>query len=146
MANVDDRTGLESIPEATCWDPLRAETVARLAVTVGSRPDIFPVNYTVRDDDILIRTAPGTKLAGAVIGRWVALEIDDTDTEQRLGWSVVVHGTADELERLEDIVEAEAAGPEPWADAAKNRWLRIVAHEVTGRRIPARSAGTERSP
>jgi uncharacterized protein len=135
VGTIDERTGLESLSEAMCWELLRAGRVARMAVVVGGRPDIFPVNYTVEQGMILIRTAPGTKLAAAVLAGHVALEVDDIDVELREGWSVVVHGTASEVERLDDLLDAEETGLEAWADAPKNRWLRVEADSVTGRRI-----------
>lgn len=138
MPHVDERTGLESLPEERCWDLLGQATVARLAVTVGTHPDIFPVNYVVRDGAVLIRTAPGTKLAAAVLNGYVALEIDGIDPHRHTGWSVVVHGTATEVEDLDGLLAAEASGLEPWADATHNRWLRIEPETVTGRRIAPR--------
>lgn len=138
MSRIDARTGLEAIDEASCWRLLEAEVVGRLAVVVGRQVDIFPVNYLVRNGGILIRSAAGTKLAGAVLGTSVAFEIDGHDDEARTGWSVVVHGRAEEVERLEDLLAAEDTGLAPWADATKDRFMIVVPDEVTGRRIPDR--------
>ena len=136
MANTDERTGLENLDVATCWQLLRADSVGRLAVAVGRQIDIFPVNYVVDGSSILVRTGAGTKLAGAVLGTSVAFEIDGVDRENSQGWSVVVHGRAQELERLEEILAAEDTGLQPWAESHKDRWMRVRADEVTGRRIP----------
>lgn len=138
MDTVDERTGLETLDEATCWDLLQANSVGRLAVAVGQQPDIFPVNYIVRDRTIIIRTAAGTKLAAAVLGTAVAFEIDAYDEAARRGWSVVVHGRASEAETLDELLEAELLPLEPWVEARKDRWITITPTEVTGRRIPAR--------
>jgi nitroimidazol reductase NimA-like FMN-containing flavoprotein (pyridoxamine 5'-phosphate oxidase superfamily) len=137
MPNIDQRTGLEILDPATCWDLLARHEIGRLAVLAGRRPDIFPVNYRVFHGDVLIRTAPGTKLAAAVLGGPVAFEIDGVNPEDRSGWSVVVHGTAHEVERMEDLLAAEGSGLESWVDAPKQRWVRVVADEVSGRRIPS---------
>jgi len=138
MDTVDQRTGLETLDEATCWELLESNTVGRLAVAVGHQPDIFPVNYLVRDRTIVIRTAAGTKLAAAVLGNAVAFEIDAHDDENQRGWSVVVHGRATEAETLEEPLDAELLPLEPWVEAHKDRWVTITPNEVTGRRIPAR--------
>jgi uncharacterized protein len=141
MANIDERTGLESLSEEACWERLRAAQVARLAVVVGTQPDIFPVNYLVEDQTLLVRTSPGTKLAAAVLNGRVAVEIDEVDPLDRSGWSVVVHGSAAEIERLPELLAAEDTGLEPFARAVKNRWLRITPDVVTGRRLPGEGAG-----
>ena len=76
-----DRNGLEVLSEQECWLLLEAAHVGRLAVSIAERPEIFPINYVVTGDDasgrgVVFLTAPGSKLAGAVLGRSVAFEID----------------------------------------------------------------------
>ncbi|RMH77768.1 MAG: pyridoxamine 5'-phosphate oxidase family protein [Actinomyces sp.] len=136
MEHTDLYAGLEALTTAECWDELRRGQVGRLAVSIAGQPDIFPVNYAVDDETIVIRTAPGTKLAAAILGRGVAFEIDELDPEARLGWSVVVKGEATELRDLDEIVAAGDLGIETWAEGDRQRFLRIVPSSVTGRRIP----------
>lgn len=133
---IDQRTGLEILEEAECWDLLAEKQVGRVVVSIANKPDIFPVNYKLDDRAIYIHTVPGTKLAGAVLGRAVAFEIDNLDESTHQGWSVVVHGVAQEVEKLEDIMHAETLGITPWTETPKFRFLRIVADEISGRRIP----------
>ena len=134
---IDQRTGLEIMEETECWDLLAERRVGRVAVSIANKPDIFPVNYKLDNKAIYIYTVPGTKLAGAVLGRAVAFEIDDLDEATRQGWSVVIHGVATEVEKLEDILHAETLGITTWTDSPKFRFLRITVDEITGRRIPA---------
>lgn len=134
-----ERTGLDIIDEAECWALAEGKSVGRLAVSIKNRPDIFPVNYRVVDGGLLLRTAPGVKLAAATLGTGVAFEIDDFDEDVRHGWSIVIHGTAHELERLDDLLEAEAAAVETWASSRKDRFVRIDVDEISGRRIPEES-------
>ncbi|MEZ5166089.1 MAG: pyridoxamine 5'-phosphate oxidase family protein [Acidimicrobiales bacterium] len=91
---------LVEMDEDECWARLHEHRVGRLVVKVGSQPDIFPVNYLVDDHHIVVRTAEGTKLAAALMGQLVAFEIDHIDEHDRVGWSVVVHGTASESRTL----------------------------------------------
>lgn len=132
----DRRTGMVVLSEAECWGLLLANRVGRVAVTVGSTPDVFPVSYRVHRDEIVVRTEAGTKLAAATLMTSVAFEIDSFDVEQRAGWSVVVHGHGREPTRTEEILELEELDLEPWVDAPKTRWLVITPREITGRRIP----------
>ncbi len=129
-------TGLEELTEDECWRLLAARTVGRLAVSVKNKPDIFPVNYRIDNETIVVLTAPGLKLAAATLGDGVAFEVDALDDMRKTGWSVVVHGTAGEIERLEDLLEADELRVEPWADGIKHRYIRIVPTKVTGRKVP----------
>jgi nitroimidazol reductase NimA-like FMN-containing flavoprotein (pyridoxamine 5'-phosphate oxidase superfamily) len=132
---ADPRTGLETLSDDECWQLLRRGELGRLAVAANGRPDIFPVNYVVDGDDLIIRTAAGFKLAAAVLGPAVAFEIDGIEPENHPGWSVVVHGPATEIDGTEDIVRVESLPLQPWTGGDKPRYLRIAASEVTGRRI-----------
>lgn len=127
---------IEELDQDECWAHLAEERVGRLAVSVANRPDIFPVNYLVDDGIIVVRTAPGFKLAAATLGSAVAFEVDRFDEDHRSGWSVVVHGSATEVEGVEEMLAAGDLGVDPWAGGTKNHYLRIQPDEVTGRRIP----------
>ncbi len=131
-----ERTGLEVIDEDECWSLIAGRTVGRLGVAIKNRPDIFPVNYRVVERTLLLRTAAGVKLAAATLGVGVAFEVDDFDEVTHHGWSVVIHGTAHELESLDERLEAESSPPIPWATSQKDRFVRVDVEEISGRRIP----------
>jgi nitroimidazol reductase NimA-like FMN-containing flavoprotein (pyridoxamine 5'-phosphate oxidase superfamily) len=132
----DARTGLVELTEEECWEFLRSTSVGRVAVTVGTTPDVFPVNYRARNGEIVIRTEAGTKLAAATLMTTVAFEIDEIDPKSRKGWSVVVKGRGREPTQLDELLALDELGLEPWVEAPKSRWLVITPREVTGRRIP----------
>ena len=118
-----------------CWHLLRTTDIGRLAVAIRNRPDIFPVNFAVDEETIIINTAPGTKLAAAVLGRAVAFEADVLDPVTRTGWSVVLKGQAAEVDKPEEFIAAQALDIQTWTDSDKSRYLRLVPESVTGRRI-----------
>jgi nitroimidazol reductase NimA-like FMN-containing flavoprotein (pyridoxamine 5'-phosphate oxidase superfamily) len=132
----DARTGLIELSEEECWRLLGPEGVGRVAVSVGTTPDVFPVNYRVHQGEIVIRTEAGTKLAAATLMGSVAFEVDEIDRDGHHGWSVVVKGHGREPSDLAEVMALEALRMEPWVDAPKSRWLAITPYEVTGRRIP----------
>ncbi len=133
---------LQELSEEQCWRMLAKKKVGRLAVSIESRPDIFPVNYQVDGEVIVLRTAPGLKLAAATLGEGVAFEVDALDELNHSGWSVVVHGTASEVVGVEELIHADRLLIEPWSrgSTVKNRYIRIEPSDLTGRRIPG--AGT----
>jgi len=136
---------LVPLSEVECRQLLGESGVGRLAVVVGHQPDIFPVNYLVDEDTIVIRSAEGTKLAAALMGQLVAFEIDAFDAEHRGGWSVVVHGTATEDRSLPGTIRDEQLGLEPWADGAKSRYIHVEVNNISGRRLPPLAEPVDRA-
>lgn len=126
---------LATMTNGQCWDLLARGTIGRLAVSVQNKPDLFPVNYLVDGETIIIKTAPGMKLAAAILGAGIAFEVDELDHKARTGASVVIRGEAVEIEGLEELLDAEDAELTPWAGGHKNRFLRLVPSVVTGREI-----------
>ena len=62
----------------------------------------------------MFRTAEGTKLAAAVLGTFVAFEVDGYDAEAGDAWSVVIKGRASEIERMQDVFDALDLPLFPW--------------------------------
>ena len=114
---------------------LRGSVVGRLAISIASHPDIFPINYVVDHGTIVFRTAEGTKLAGSVLGPGVAFEADGLDTWAKQAWSVVVKGRATEIVAMQELFDAADLPLFPWLASPKNRFVRILPDEVTGRRF-----------
>jgi nitroimidazol reductase NimA-like FMN-containing flavoprotein (pyridoxamine 5'-phosphate oxidase superfamily) len=127
--------GTEVLSADECAALLPTQCVGRIAVDTGERPAIMPVLYAVLDGDVIFRTAPGEKLVAAALHRTVAFETDAFDVNARTGWSVDVVGTAEELVRPDELQRAEALGLEPWAGAPRDRYVRIRAEHVSGRRV-----------
>ena len=123
--------GLEVLSEDECGALLRTQRVGRIAVC-GAQPEIVPVLYALLDGDVVFRTAPGEKLLAAALARTVVFDVD-----ARQGWSVDVVGEAEEIRDPDERARAEALGLEPWAGEARDRYVRVRARHVTGRRIAA---------
>lgn len=123
------------LKQAECWSLLRKHQVARLAVDVAGRPDIFPINYVVDGNQLVFRSGAGTKLAAAVLGRHVAVEIDGLDATDRSVWSVVVKGTARHISHMEERFAVEDLPLYPWIASDKPNFVSIEPQLVTGRRF-----------
>ena len=137
MQVYDKRTGLEVLDDRACFDLLHNGVVGRVVAVDGDRPEIFPVNYSVAGDNVLFRTAAGTKLETALAGP-VAFEVDAFDPEDRTGWSVVIHGRAELVNRFGNPEETErltGLPVDPWAAGEKEFLVRIVPATITGRRV-----------
>jgi nitroimidazol reductase NimA-like FMN-containing flavoprotein (pyridoxamine 5'-phosphate oxidase superfamily) len=132
---------MQELTTEDCWELLTFTDVGRLAVSIGDWPDIFPVNYVVDDRSIVFRSAEGTKLAAAVLGRAVAFEIDGYDPNAGEAWSVVAKGPAIELGSMTELFAAEDLPLFPWHASPKPRYVRIRPEEVTGRRFQVATGG-----
>jgi hypothetical protein len=126
--------GLELLTEEECRALLCTESVGRIAVSVGALPAIFPVNYTVVDEDIVFMTGEGLKLRAALENTVVGFEVDRLDSALDYGWSVLVVGVAREV----PTAEREQLGPlrvSPWAGGDRTHMVRIHPEMISGRRI-----------
>ena len=128
-----------------CWTLLRSIVVGRLAVCLHDRPEIFPVNFIVDHGTIVFRTAPGTKLTAATACPTVAFEADDYRPEVAEAWSVVVKGRAEQITR-DDLMETVTLPLFPWHAGSKQRFIRIVPDEITGRRFHVVDSAVWRTP
>jgi hypothetical protein len=130
-----ERTGLEELTPLECLRLARTCAWGRLAVVVGGRPLVFPVNFALDGGAVVLRTDEGTKLDGARGGP-VAFECDDVDRLYHTGWSVLITGNAEEVKDAVEITRLGQLPLGPWSPGPKPVWLRIRPRTITGRRIP----------
>jgi len=122
------------LDEVESWELLSSSAaLGRLVICVGSRPEIFPVNFVVERPTVLFRTAEGTKLLSVVVNKHVAFEADGYSCDE--GWSVIIQGTAEVLSTSAEITKADRAGLRPWVATLKLRYVRIRAASISGRRF-----------
>ena len=135
--------GTEILAEEDCWALVAARSVGRLAVSLDGLIEIFPVNYGLDGEDVVFRTNAGRKMSWSRSGE-VAFEVDWFDEESHTGWSVVIHGTARDISRLNCPERPLAA--EAWT-GPKDFLVRINARTISGRRVSRRIVGaTQEDP
>lgn len=119
-----------------CERLLRSGVGGRIALSAPDGPHIIPVNHSVVDDAIVIRTSPYGVLGTYGRDAALAFEVDQFDHERHLGWSVVARGPG---EVVLDPAEVEHIGtvwePRPWAAGSRHVYLRLRWTELTGRRL-----------
>lgn len=119
------------LSEDQCWRLLEGVQHGRLVTVVGGRADIFPVNCAVQDRTVVLRTAPGSKLAEMAVNESVVFESDGILSDQ--AWSVVLRGTAARLETSAEREAAEELNLKPWVPTIKDFFVRISPEELSGR-------------
>ncbi|HUO46028.1 MAG TPA: pyridoxamine 5'-phosphate oxidase family protein [Acidimicrobiia bacterium] len=132
-----DHAGMEILGHAECLRLIWSHAIGRIGFVDKGEPQILPVQYRLHDNRIVFQSAVGAKLDAAIFRAPVVFEIDGSDESRASGWSVVVHGTARQVEGEDDLTALEALGMEPWVHGPQPmRWIEIVPNEITGRRIP----------
>ena len=115
-----------------CWELAASRPVGRLAWTgPHGRLTVIPVNFTVADRSVHIRTAAYSAAARECDDSPVAFEIDTFDEAARSGWSVLMRGHA----HVDFASPPGDHGPDVWVDGARHLQLRVEVEEITGRRI-----------
>jgi uncharacterized protein len=137
MTDREHDAEMQVLTPEECYRLLATQQIGRLGVNAEHYPLIFPVNYALDRDVIVMRMGVGTKLLAADHAN-VTFEVDDIDSRTRSGWSVLVRGLAEEVtpeHRDELVARTRAAGVEPWAPGEHGRWVRLIPQGVSGRRI-----------
>jgi nitroimidazol reductase NimA-like FMN-containing flavoprotein (pyridoxamine 5'-phosphate oxidase superfamily) len=136
-----DKPVLEQLDEAECLRLITPGGIGRIAYSGRYGPTVFPVNYRLHEGTILFRTAQDsptdedlrTGIANAEYK--VAFEIDDFDSVARVGWSVLVQGSAHHVDSEDERASVSGAGVEPWPGGERELFVRIIPSRITGRRI-----------
>ena len=124
------------LSRAECETLLRAGVIGRLALSTPDGPHVIPINYSVVDDSIIVRTSPYSVLGTYGRDSMLAFEIDEVDQEHHSGWSVVARGRGTfvtdpvELDRIRALCELH-----PWAGGSREMHLRLKWEQLSGRRI-----------
>jgi len=130
------RPVLEVLSTAECRTYLAPGGVGRFLFTAARGPVAMPVNYRMLGDDIIFRTTVPTSAAAAGPRR-VSFEVDHLDGALSEGWSVLVSGEASPVTAQAELDKVTALAIDPWAGGDRDVYIRIVASEITGRRIRA---------
>jgi hypothetical protein len=133
-----DRAGLEILHLGDCFALLGSVPLGRIGFAAGGEVVILPVNFAVDGQDVVFRTAAGSKLSSVEVGHYVGFEADSYDAASGTGWSVVVNGLAEVVESDAERARLDRLGLTSWGGAqAGCVWVRIRPVSITGRRIAA---------
>jgi len=135
-----DHAGLEMLPFDECLRLLASVPVGRVGFFSDGEVVVLPVNHMVAGQDLVFRTARGSKLSAAEGKNLVAFEVDHYDEDTLAGWSVVVTGRAEVVYEEAEIEKLSGLSLHPWVTAVERPfWIRIRPTSVSGRQTPAAS-------
>jgi nitroimidazol reductase NimA-like FMN-containing flavoprotein (pyridoxamine 5'-phosphate oxidase superfamily) len=134
--NRRDQSSIAELNESECFDRLRDADVGRLAVQLPTGGvDIFPVNFVIDEQCVLLRTAGGTKLESLKENPQVAFEADHFDYFGHTAWSVVIKGYAALVEDHNELFGLLNVEIDTWHPERKPFFVRITPAITTGRRF-----------
>jgi nitroimidazol reductase NimA-like FMN-containing flavoprotein (pyridoxamine 5'-phosphate oxidase superfamily) len=135
MRTVSRHSGIGVFGVDECKKLLAQDVIGRVAVVIGATPMIFPVNYALDGDSIVMRTMPGSRLD---VGQGhAAFEVDSFDRAGQSGWSVLVTGDLEAVpsDEAKDMAQLQGLQVVPWATGERNLWLRLRPSFITGRTL-----------
>lgn len=118
-----------------CLSLLADGVIGRVIFTDHALPTVQPVNYLLDGEEIIFRTANGSKLAAATRNAVVAFQLDEFDMTARSGWTVLGVGEAYEVVNPARLAELADLQPDPWVREHDAHTLSIPLTIVTGRRL-----------
>jgi nitroimidazol reductase NimA-like FMN-containing flavoprotein (pyridoxamine 5'-phosphate oxidase superfamily) len=133
---MDEYRQLRQLSRTKALGLLGSVDLGRLVFTHKALPAIRPVNHLVEGESIIVRATSGAAITSAAgrSGVVVAYEADSIDPQTRIGWSVIVVGTARLL--TDDAAAARyRARLRPWITGSVEDVITISADLVTGYQI-----------
>ena len=134
---VKEQRWVVEVDREACGALLESSVIGRFGFCTERGAEILPVNYVMDGDAVVFRTASGAKLEGSWRAE-VVFEVDAFDVHGESGWSVVVHGIAQEVtgnDRPDLVRRLAALSLVPWVPGERTHVMRLAPMRVTGRRV-----------
>jgi nitroimidazol reductase NimA-like FMN-containing flavoprotein (pyridoxamine 5'-phosphate oxidase superfamily) len=133
---------LVELDEAECLRLLTKTEIGRVVFTDAALPAAQPVTYLLDGEEVVFRTAGGSKLAAATRGAVVAFQVDEIDPSTRTGWAVLGVGEAYEVLVPDRLADLATRMPQPWAPDRTAHTIAVPMQRLSGRRLVAVPADT----
>ena len=124
---------LTELDRDTCLSLLGPGGIGRVVFTDMALPAAQPVNYLLDGEEIIFRTANGSKLAAATRNAVVAFQTDHFEWDTHTGWSILGVGQAYEITEPRRLAELANRLPHPWAPERTAHTITIPLQRLTGR-------------
>jgi transcriptional regulator with XRE-family HTH domain len=126
---------MEVLDAATCRDLIRGGGIGRVVFADARGPLALPVNFRTIRDEVVFQTGHGAIAAAMTSGRPLSVEVDRFDDALGEGWSVLLRGHGMVLTGAAALSEVHQLDIQSWAGAQRSTAVRLIAEEVTGRRV-----------
>jgi nitroimidazol reductase NimA-like FMN-containing flavoprotein (pyridoxamine 5'-phosphate oxidase superfamily) len=140
-AEMAARRVVERLDEAACTELLSTGTIARLIYNSRFGPVALPSEYKIHEGSIVFRTYQVTfteedlRTGIAHAEYQVVVEVDHIDAEARVGWVVLVRGTAHQMDTEAERASISNVGLESWVEGEPEHFIRVDPISIGGQRI-----------
>jgi uncharacterized protein len=131
----DQVVWMDDLDDEVCWKLIARQQIGRIGFVDDEGPLVLPVNHTVAERTIVIRTGRSSLRETLHDGAPVAFEVDWTDSVGETGWSVLARGRAFGITNPTEEAALARLPLQPWAPGERDQWIRIVPDAMTGRAI-----------
>ena len=132
---------VERLDEPECMELLSTAKIGRLVYNSRYGPVALPSEYKIQEESIVFRTYRTTfteedlRTGIAYAEYKVAVEVDQSDPETRLGWVVLVQGAAHHIDTEAERAEIAHLGLESWVEGEPEHFIRVNLSQISGQRI-----------
>jgi nitroimidazol reductase NimA-like FMN-containing flavoprotein (pyridoxamine 5'-phosphate oxidase superfamily) len=135
---MDHAGTVEELGRDECLTRMATQRIGRLGVVVDEVPLVFPMQFAMDGETVVLQTNQGTKIFHAPLTS-VSFEVDHVDWEKGVGWSVLVQGFGEDISTaIDERSEAlRSLSTQSWAPPPADRWLKIIPRKITGRLLRA---------
>ncbi|GHH69875.1 pyridoxamine 5'-phosphate oxidase [Streptosporangium violaceochromogenes] len=130
-----DSTRSQALSLRECRELLSSVPIGRIAFTDRALPAVQPVSFRLDGEEIVIRTAAGSRLAASASDAVVAFEADTFDAETRSGWAVTLVGHARAVRSPSEIVRLSRLPLIPWTPGGTGHFITVGTGRMAGLRI-----------
>jgi uncharacterized protein len=135
LDSMADTIGVTELRREECLRLLAAGSVGRVVFTVAAMPAAYPVTYLLDGEEVVFRTAGGSKLAVATVHHVVGFQADEIDVPGRTGWSVLGIGEAYRVLDPDRLDMLAVRIPPAWAPVRGDETIAVPLQLLTGRRM-----------
>lgn len=130
---------LQEMTTQECWRRLGTEGMGRVGFDRGRGPRIHPVNYTVADQTVYVRTNDASEFGSFVRmfgdGALVSFQVDELDAARGERWSVLIAARVRPLSPEAEADLPPSRIPVPVPDGQRPVLVQLTPIEVTGRHL-----------
>jgi nitroimidazol reductase NimA-like FMN-containing flavoprotein (pyridoxamine 5'-phosphate oxidase superfamily) len=140
-SGVSSRRVVERLDEPECMELLSTARIGRLVYNSRYGLVAVPSEYKIHEGSIVFRTyqtiftEEDLRTGIAYAEYKVAMEVDQTDPDARVGWVVVVQGAAHHIDTEAERAAIAHLGLESWVEGEPEHFIRVIPSEIGGQRI-----------
>jgi len=132
---VTGTIGAAELRREECLQLLAAGSVGRVVFTDAAMPAASPVTYLLDGEEVVFRTAGGSRLALATVDHVVGFQADEIDLSGKTGWSVLGIGEAYRVTDHDRLLTLAVHIPPAWVPLSGDETIAVPLQLLTGRRL-----------